>query len=155
MTIAVEEQRVRNLWERIETVEDVANSLPEGDERRARLLRVSNATLAEEATIRPVIAAKLLGLSVKTVTAWANRGVLTIAQREPVLMLDIESVHEVSHLIRQLRALGKGRDLLDEVWRRLNDQALIESDDFQERLAQMRRGEGIVLYDPSTDTDRR
>ena len=42
MTIAVEEKRIRSLFERIETVEDVACSLAEDDERRARLLAVSN-----------------------------------------------------------------------------------------------------------------
>jgi len=50
MTIAVEERRVRNLFERVETVEDVACSLAEDDERRARLLEVSNSEL----TARPL-----------------------------------------------------------------------------------------------------
>jgi DNA-binding transcriptional MerR regulator len=145
VTIAVEEKRVRNLFERIETVEDVANTLPEDDERRARLLAVSNAALADEATIRPVIAAKLLGLSEKTVRAWVKHGVLTVARRSPRLLLDVQSVHAVSHAIRQLRAAGKDRDLLDEVWRRLSDETLLERGDLRESLDQMRRGEGRVL----------
>ena len=73
MTIAVEEKRVRSLFDRVEAVEDVARTLPENDERRAKLLAVSTAALADEGTIRPVIAAKLLGLSEKTVRAWAER----------------------------------------------------------------------------------
>jgi DNA-binding transcriptional MerR regulator len=75
---------------------------------------VSNAALAEEGTIRPVIAARQLGLSDKTVRAWAQEGVLAVAQRAPRLLLDERSVHEVSHIVRDLRALGKDRDLLDE-----------------------------------------
>jgi DNA-binding transcriptional MerR regulator len=119
--------------------------LPEDDDRRSRLLAVSTATLADEGTIRPVIAAKLLGLSEKTVRAWAEQGVLTIAQRMPRLLLDVQSVHVVTHILRDLRAAGKDRDLLDEVWRRLSDSALLDRADLRESIEQMRRGEGRVL----------
>jgi hypothetical protein len=109
------------------------------------LLEVSHAALADEGTIRPVIAARLLGLSEKTVRAWAAQGALAVAQRTPRLLLDVQSVHVISHIVRDLRALGKDRDLLDEVWRRLSDAALLERPDFSESLGQMRRGEGTVL----------
>jgi hypothetical protein len=145
VTIAIEERRVRSLFDRVEAVEDVARTLPEDDERRATLLQVSRAALADEGTIRPVIAARLLGLSEKTVRAWAAQGALTVAQRTPRLLLDVQSVHVISHIVRDLRALGKDRDLLDEVWRRLSDAALLERTDFSESLGQMRRGEGTVL----------
>jgi hypothetical protein len=145
MTIAIEESRIRSLFERVEAVEEVARSLGTDDERRAKLLAVSNATLADEGTVRPVIAARLLGLSEKTVRAWAARGMLTVTQRSPRLLLDVHSVHAISHIIRELRSAGKDRDLLDEVWRHLSDAALLERDDFSESLKQMRRGEGRVL----------
>lgn len=145
MTIAIEERRVRSLFDRVEAVEDVARTLPEDDERRATLLQVSHAALADEGTVRPVIAARLLGLSEKTVRTWAAQGALTVAQRTPRLLLDVQSVHVISHIVRDLRAVGKDRDLLDEVWRRLSDAALLERPDFSESLGQMRRGEGTVL----------
>ncbi len=145
MTIAVEEKRIRSLFERVETVEDVAETLAEDDERRAKLLAVSNAVLTEVAAMRPVIAARLLGLSEKTIRAWAVDGVLTVAQRKPRLLLDVHGVHVISHILRDLRALGKDRDLLEEVRRRLNDAALLERDDLKESIARMRRGEGRVL----------
>jgi hypothetical protein len=145
VTIAIEERRVRSLFDRVEAVEGVARTLPEDDERRATLLEVSHAALADEGTIRPVIAARLLGLSEKTVRAWAAQGALAVAQRTPRLLLDVQSVHVISHIVRDLRALGKDRDLLDEVWRRLSDAALLERPDFSESLGQMRRGEGTVL----------
>jgi hypothetical protein len=145
MSIAVEEKRIRSLFERVEAVEDVARSLPEDDERRARLLAVSSATLADEGTIRPVIAARLLGLSEKTVRAWAEQGVLATAERAPRLLLDVQSVHEVIHIIRELRAHGQNRNLLNEVWYRLGDTALLQRPDLQESIEQMRRGEGRVL----------
>jgi hypothetical protein len=145
MTIAVEERRLRSLFERVEVIEDVARTLPADDERRARLLAVSDSALAEEGTIRPVIAARLLGLSEKTVRAWAAAGVLAVARRSPRLLLDVRSVHAVSHLVSELRAAGQDRDLLDQVWRRLEDAALLDREDLRESLDQMRRGEGRVL----------
>src|SRR5260370_38801911 len=123
MTIAVEERRLRGLFERVEVVEDVARTLPEDDERRARLLAVSDSALAEEGTVRPVIAARLLGVSEKTVRAWAAAGVLAVARRSPRLLLDIRSVHAVSHLVRELRAAGQDRDLVDPEWRRRTETA--------------------------------
>jgi DNA-binding transcriptional MerR regulator len=145
VSIAVEERRIRGLFERVEAVEDVARTLPEDDERRAKLLEVSSAALADEGTIRPVIAARLLGLSEKTVRAWTSQGVIAAAQRSPRLLLDLQSVHEVSHIVRELRAHGRDRELLDEVWRRLSDAALLERADLRESIEQMQRGEGRVL----------
>jgi DNA-binding transcriptional MerR regulator len=145
MSIALEERRIRSLFDRVETMEDVARTLPVDDDRRARLLEVSNAALADEGTVRPVIAARLLGLSEKTVRAWASHGVIGTAQRAPRLLLDLQSVHEVSHILRDLREHGRDRDLMDEVWRRLNDAVLLERADLQESIEQMRQGEGRVL----------
>ena len=145
MSIAIEEQRIRSLIDRVEAVEDVARTLPEDDERRAKLLAVSSATLADEGTVRPVIAARLLGLSEKTIREWAKQGVLAVAQRNPRLLLDLQSVHEVRHIVQGLRSLGKDRDLLDEVWRHLSDAALRDRPDLGESIEQMRRGEGRVL----------
>src|SRR5260370_23128069 len=145
MTIAVEERRLRSLFERVEVVEDVARTLAEDDERRAKLLAVSDSALAEEGTVRPVIAARLLGLSEKTVRAWAAAGVLAVARSSPRLLLDVRSVHAVSHLVSELRAAGQDRDLLDQVWRRPEDPALLDRAGLRESLDQMRRGEGRVL----------
>ncbi len=89
--------------------------------------------------------ARLLGLSEKTVRAWAAAGVLAVARRSPRMLLDVRSVHAVSHLVSELRAAGQGRDLLDQVWRRLEGAALLDRDDLRDSMAQMRRGEGRVL----------
>jgi DNA-binding transcriptional MerR regulator len=145
VTIAVKEERIRNLFDRVETVEEVAWTFPRGDERRGKLLAVAMAALADEGTVRPVIAAKLLGLSEKTVRAWAAQDVLTVAQRTPRLLLDLQNVHMISHFIRELRALGKNRDLLDEVWRRLDDASLLDHSELQDSIGQMLRGEGRAL----------
>src|SRR5258708_40265101 len=83
MTIAIEEDRIRSLLDRVEAVEDVARTLPEDDERRVQLLAVSSAALADEGTIRPVIAARLLGLSAQTARASAAPGVAPVSRLAP------------------------------------------------------------------------
>ena len=145
MSVAAEEQRIRGLFGRVEAIEEVAHSLPEGDERRVKLLAVSREALAEEGTVRPVIAAKILGLSEKTVRNWAEAGLLSTRQRTPRLLLDVPSVHVVSHILRQVRAEGLERDLLEHVWHRLEDQALLDRDDLRLSVEEMRRGEVITL----------
>lgn len=145
MSVATEEQRIRNLFERVETIEEVAGTLPENDDRRARLLAVSRDALAEEGTVRPVIAAKILGLSEKTVRAWAAAGLLSAGQRSPRLLLDVPSVHAVSHALREIRADGLDRDLLEHVWHRLEDQALLDREDLRESIEQLRHGDVVVL----------
>jgi hypothetical protein len=145
VSVAIEEDRIRRLLERVETVEDVAHSMDVNDERRARLLQVSESALAEEGVIRPVIAAKLLGLSERTVRTWADAGVLPVVSEKPTLMLDLVAVHFVSHLIRELREAGVNRDLVDMVAARLSDGLLSRDKDLRASLDQMRRGEGRVL----------
>ena len=140
MSVSTEEQRMRNLFERVETIEEVAVTLPQGDDRRARLLAVTRDALAEEATVRPVIAAKILGLSEKTVRAWADAGLLTTTQRSLRVLLDVPSVHKVSHVLRELRAEGLERDLLEHVWHHLEDQALLDRKDLRESVGQLVRG---------------
>ncbi len=54
-------------------------------------------------------------------------------------------MHAVGHLISELRAAGQDRDRLDQVWRRLEDSALLDREDLRESLDQMRSGEGRVL----------
>jgi DNA-binding transcriptional MerR regulator len=152
MSVSAEERRILNLFERVETIEEVAVSLPDGDDRRARLLALSRDALAEEATVRPVIAAKILGLSEKTVRAWADAGLLATRQRSPRLLLDVPSVHRVSHVLRELREEGLERDLLQHVWHRLEDQALLDREDLRESISQLQHGDVVVLR-PSGNTE--
>lgn len=151
MPIAAEENRILALFDRVETVECVALTLPEDDERRTTLLKVAMSALADEDSIRPAIAARVLELSDKTVRAWARHGLIAIVQNNPRMLLDIQSVHRISHILGELRAHGKDRDLLNQVWRLLSDAALVERDDFRESIEQMRRGEGRVLRAAPSD----
>ena len=61
-----------------------------------------------------------------------------------------DRLHLVSHLVADLRRAGRTRGLLDEVYRRLADDALAGRDDLAESLAEMRGGEGRVVRSATT-----
>ena len=143
--VAVEAQQTREIFGRVETLEAVTASFPDGDPRRLALLGVIEAELASAPPVRPVVAAQILELNEKTVRDWATEGVLSISQHRPRLLLDAGRVHEVSHLVADLRRSGKTRGLLDEVFRRLADDALSRREDLAESVAQMRRGNGRTV----------
>jgi hypothetical protein len=154
MTVAAEETRIKKALERVEAIEEVADTFEESDDRRAALLGIVGGLLADIGPVRPRIAARLLQLSEPTVRTWAKEGVLTTAEQETKRpLLDPHRVHEVMHLVRHLRAAGRDRNLLEAVWYRLSDRALLEREDLQESLEQMRCGEGRVLT--SEELERR
>lgn len=143
--VAHETNQALDLIERIETLESVAKSLPEQDHRRSALLDLVEKDLAGAPALRPRIAAQLLGLSEKTVRTWTNEGVLTrVDGLSSRLLLDARRVHEVLHLIADMRRAGRTAGLLDEVHRRLVDATWLERDDLAESLEQMRSGEGTT-----------
>lgn len=144
--VASETTHALELIARVETLESVARSLPEGDERRTQLLELVENDLARAAPMRPRVAAELLGLSEKTVRAWVEESVLLRAETSsPRLLLDVQRVHDVLHLVNDLREAGNTTGLLDEVYRQLIDATWLERDDLAESLTQMRRGEGELL----------
>jgi DNA-binding transcriptional MerR regulator len=144
--IAQEEQAVRAALTTVEDVERVVLGMPSTDQNRDILCSVIDRTLKATPPVRPAVAARVLGLTEKTVRHWAKEGVLTLKPASPKRQgVDPQRLHDVLHLVRDLREAGKTRGLLDEVWRRLSDAALLDREDLQESLAQMRRGEGTVL----------
>lgn len=145
MTVAAETQTVQDVLGQVEELEEIAETLPVQDERRERLSKVAHQLLASAPPVRLSTAAILLGLNEKTVRAWLKEGVLAPHPAATQLRLDPERLHEVRHLVQRLREAGKTRGLLDEVYRRLSDQALFSRADLQESLAQMRRGEVEVV----------
>lgn len=151
MTVATETESVGTVLERVEELEDIAGTLPEQDERRARLDKMVHQMLADAPPVRLSTAAVLLDLNEKTVRAWLKEGVLTPHSEASQLRLDPERLHAVRHLVRELREAGKTRGLLDAVYRRLADQALLSRADLQESLEQMRRGDTQVLVPKSAD----
>lgn len=146
MSVATEEKRIREMLGGIELIESVSRDLPLVDKRRSQLEEAVRKLLTQVEPIRVEIAARLLGVSDKTIRAWTKAGLLFAAQGKPRLLLDPVRLHEVARLADDLRAAGKkNRELLDLIWYRLSDEALLEDADLMESLAQMARGEYAPL----------
>lgn len=140
-TIEQEEVQVRELFQRIDAVLQVAHAI-QGDhpDEAWKLCAVSRNALAYAAPVRVPIAAKVLLVSDKTVRAWVSEGLLTPRSQRPRLLLDTERLYKVFQFVHELRARGQNRDLLTSLWQRLEDEALLARDDLADSLEQMRAG---------------
>ncbi|MCO1577828.1 hypothetical protein M8C13_18910 [Crossiella sp. SN42] len=117
---------------------------PQTADRLRALVRKQVACLAP---VRVSVTAKLLDVTTPTVRAWLDRGVLAEAEGDAsTRRVDPRSLHAVMGLVRELRAAGaKPGNLLDQLWDRLADQALLDRSDLRESLARVRRGDLVEL----------
>lgn len=136
-----EEAAVRDLFARVDEVLDVAHSIEgERPEEAARLVHASSGALSSAEPVRVPIAAKILLVSDKTVRAWAEDGLLTSRAVRPRRLLDAERLHTILRFLDDLRAAGQDRDFRDNLWIRLQDEALLDRADLAESLVQMNAG---------------
>ncbi|MCO8276847.1 hypothetical protein M1L60_40335 [Actinoplanes sp. TRM 88003] len=133
---------VERVLSRAGTLERIAGRISEDDQSRIELLRVSRDVLDDLDPVPVSVAASLLGVSEPTVRSWTRRGLLIYADGQDS-GLDVRRLYEVIALVRELRAAGQVHDLLNKVWQRLADSAVLERSDLRDSLAQMRRGDGI------------
>ena len=144
-TVEAETSRALGLLSRVEAIERVARSFSEHDPRRSELMAAVESDLADAAPLRPRIAAQMLKLSERTVRAWVQKGVLKRADvRSPRLLLDVGRLHEVFHLVHDIRDQENPGSLLEEVLRRLVDATWLDREDLAESLDQMTRCEGTI-----------
>jgi DNA-binding transcriptional MerR regulator len=140
-TMEREETAVRDLFARVDEVLDVAHSIEgERPQEAARLVHASHGALSSAEPIRVPIVAKILLVSDKTVRAWAEDGLLTPRAVRPRLLLDAERLHVVLRFLGDLRAAGQDRDFRDNLWNRLQDEALLDREDLAESLSEMNAG---------------
>ncbi len=64
-------------------------------------------------------------MSDKTVRSWVGDGLLTSRSVRPRLLLDAERLHTVLRFLGDLRAAGQDRDFRDDLWNKLQDEALL------------------------------
>lgn len=130
---------------RVETLEDVAKTLDEQDERRTAILAVIESDLRAAPPVRPVIAAQIIDLSEKTVRNWAAHGLLASSPpgsgKSSRLLLQLSSVHQVRHMLDDARASDDAGTLIDRVYRRLVDATWANRDDLRTSLREMRDGD--------------
>lgn len=143
-TLAAEEQ-IRHGLDLVETLEGAQAAIPQDPAAAVKHLQEAiEGTLAGLPPVPVSVAAELLEMSRPTVRSWLTKGVLAEASTttSTVQQLDPRRLHEVLHLVRALRTHGtKPNELMDKVWWRLSDQAILDREDMRESLAQMHRGE--------------
>jgi hypothetical protein len=140
-TMEREETAVRDLFARVDEVLDVAHTIEgERPQEAARLVHVSHDALTSAGPVRVPIAARILLVSDKTVRAWVADGLLTSRTVRPRLLLDAERLHTVLRFLVDLRAVGQDRGFRDDLWNKLQDEALLDRPDLAESLSQMNRG---------------
>jgi hypothetical protein len=67
-------------------------------------------------------------------------GLLTPRAVRPRLLLDAERLHTVLRFLSDLRAAGQDRDFRDNLWNKLQDEAVLDRADLAESLSQMNAG---------------
>jgi DNA-binding transcriptional MerR regulator len=126
----------------IDEIDDLTGSLGSGDIRR-RLRDLRLRLIGWVPSVRVSVAASLLELSVPTVRAWIQRGLLEgVADTSP-RRVTLQSVIEVRPILRELRSLGQDRELVAAVLARVEDEAVLADPELQRSLDEMRRGELI------------
>jgi hypothetical protein len=139
-TLQREEAQIKALFDQVEAVEEVAESIQDREPAQATKLRGAvEGVLSNAGPVRIRTAASLLCLSDRTARTWAAEGVLALASEHP-MRVDPVRLHEVLRLVKELRAAGRNKDLLNAVWHRLQDAAVLDRDDLATSLRQLRDG---------------
>ena len=122
----------------------VEHTLPE---QAHEIQSVMRSMLSHVPPVGVTTASKLLAVDRKTVDSWAEQGLLVEAETPSSRRgFDPLRLHQVRHVVRQLRAAGRTRHLSDAIWFHLEDQAVLEREDVQEGLRQLHAGEVVEAY---------
>jgi len=140
------------------TAERIARDIADLNELENALARNEDACLgvlrlrrrpAEAPTVRLSAAGKLLDLSLPTIRVWIERGLLAEAEGSSPRRVTLVSVLRVRPLVRELRALGRDRNLLEAVLARLDDERVLADRKLRRSLDEKSRGE-LVDITPSS-----
>jgi hypothetical protein len=101
--------------------------------------------------IRVSTAAQLLGVSVPTVRAWIDAGVLEDSGGSP-RRVGLRSVAAIRPIVLELKKLGRDRNLLEAVLARIEDEGALRDRRLRRSLDELRRGEVVYLTPPAVRT---
>lgn len=146
ITAVLEQERaqITATFDAVEEIEGVAAGLPASSGTKLRA--VAQSLVGHLSPVRAVIAADLLGVSVKTVRKWAGLGMLReVKTRSRVLHVDAAHLHEVLHLVHDLRAAGKENiEFFRQLQWKMEDRDLLATNELQEGLRELRDGADLV-----------
>jgi DNA-binding transcriptional MerR regulator len=132
----------------IDDLDELESSLGRNKDARLRVVRLRRRRLAEVPSVRLSTAGKLLGLSVPTIRAWIDRGLLEDISNSSPRLVKLQSVLKVRPIVRELRALGHDRNLLEAILARVEDERTLSDRRMRKSLDEMRSGELIDITPP-------
>lgn len=151
MTVAQEFERVTrtvSVLDGLAEIEEAEPAIGQNPRARRRIEELRREQLASLPAIRISAAARLLGVTEPTARLWANEGLLKDVTRHPVRRVSAASVLRIRPIVRDLKRLGRNRNLLEAVFDRLDDELVLTDVGLEESLEQLRRGE-IIDITPS------
>jgi DNA-binding transcriptional MerR regulator len=142
--IEAERQQVDEILEEVRRLDALGEAVETGRrvEARRELRDLRARRIGHARPVRLVIAADLLGVSLPTVRAWADEGVLEWRGGSP-RRVSLNSVLRVRPIVRELKKMGQSRDLLAAVLARVEDEATLGDRRLQGSLKQMRGGRKV------------
>lgn len=125
----------------IDELDELESALTRNKDARLRVVRLRRRRLDEAPSVRLSVAGKLLDLSLPTIRVWIERGLLDEIDGSSPRRITLGSVLEVRPLVRELRALGRDRNLLEAVLARLEDERTLSDRKLRRSLDEMHSGE--------------
>jgi DNA-binding transcriptional MerR regulator len=145
MTVVEKERRqVDEVLEEVRRLDALGKAVETGrrGEARRELRDLRARRIGHARPVRLAIAADLLGVSLPTVRAWADEGVLEWRDSSP-RRVSLDSVLRVRPIVRELKEMGQSRDLLAAVLARVEDETTLSDRGLQASLKQMRQGRKV------------
>lgn len=142
MNATQERDNAERLVHEIDELNEIESSL-DSKEARRRLQAVRGRLLGWAPSVRLSVATDLLELSLPTVRAWIERGLLEEVADSSPRRVTLRSILDVRPVLRELRSLGQDRNLLEAVVARLDDERTLGDSELQRSLAELHRGELI------------
>lgn len=129
----------------IDELDELENALGRNKNARGKVVRIRRRRLAEAPSVRLSVAGKLLDLSIPTTRAWIDQGLLKEVGGSSPRRVSLQSVLEVRPLVRELRVLGRDRNLLEGVLARIEDERTLSDRKLRRSLDEMARGELVDI----------
>jgi hypothetical protein len=125
----------------VEEIAKIEAALDANPDAQRSLADLRGRLIDLQPTVRLSVAADLLEISLPTIRAWMEDGLLREAEGSSPRRVSLESVLEVRPALRDLRALGQDRNLLAAVTHRLEDERDLDDPELRRSLEGMRRGD--------------
>ena len=135
----------------LDDLDELEASLGQNKDARLRVVRLRRRRLAEAPSVRLSVASKLLNLSVPTIRAWIDRGLLDEISGASPRRVTPQSVLEVRPVVRELRSLGHDRNLLEAVLAQVEDERALSDRELRKSLDEMRSGK-LIDITPTSGT---